>query len=202
MIDMEIIHAFQCLISFQQQEHHQHKAHLQFTDNKINLLLNTQCFEIEISYKLKLKWKCQDSKLTSIHFQQFTIQADNEDLLKLKKHLDCSATYVGIREIYDNVILIQQTDFAKICSLKNKLDGKKYFCKCYKKAEVEKYKIYEQLVIQRKLGDFKNVAQIIDFYESSNSYYFIYEQMKRIHYHSLSHEDIQSMMIFYVVQKC
>ncbi|CAD8183217.1 unnamed protein product [Paramecium pentaurelia] len=196
---MEIIDTFQCLISFQDQDNYSHKANLQFTTTKINLILNTQCFEIEISYKLQLKWKCEENKLISMHFQQFTIQAGNEDLLKFKKHLDCQTTYIGIREIYDNVILIQQKDNAKICSLKSKLDGKMYICKCYKKQEVEKYKIYEQLVILRKLGDFKNVAQIIDFYESSNSYYFIFEQMNRIHYSSLSHEDIQSMMFVYSI---
>ncbi|CAD8165875.1 unnamed protein product [Paramecium octaurelia] len=146
-----------------------------------------------------LKWKCQENKLISLHFQQINIQAGNEDLLILKKHLDCKATYVGIREIYDNVIIIQQSGIAKTCTLKSKLDEKMYFCKCYKKQQVEKYKIYEQLIILRKLVDFKNVARLIDFFESSNSYYLIFEEMSRVHYHSLSHEDIQSMMFVYQI---
>ncbi|CAD8167504.1 unnamed protein product [Paramecium pentaurelia] len=146
-----------------------------------------------------LKWKCQENKLISLNFQQITIQAGNEDLLILKKHLDCKTTYVGIRDIYDNVILIQELGIAKTCKVKSKLDGKMYICKCYKKQEVEKYKIYEQLVILRKLIDFKNVAQLNDFYESSNSYYLIFEQMNKIHYHSFCHEDIQSMMFVYQI---
>ncbi|CAD8099101.1 unnamed protein product [Paramecium sonneborni] len=201
MIDLEIIYSFNCLISFQQQDHYQHQAKLQFTSTKINLLLNSQCYEIDISYQLALKWKCQENKLLSMHFQQFTIYAENEDLLILKKHLDCKVTYVGIREIYDNVILIQQTGNAKTCTLKSKIDDKNYICKCYKKQEFEKCRIYEQLMILRKLNEFKNVARIIDFFESSNSYYIIFEQMNRIHYHNLSHEDIQSMMFVYQIKQ-
>ncbi|CAD8098497.1 unnamed protein product [Paramecium sonneborni] len=194
MIDMSIVYSFECLISIQQSDNSSFQARLQFNSNKINLLLNSQCYEIDISYKLAVKWICQDNKLISMLVQQFSIEADSQDLLMLKKYLDCKVTYVGIREIYDNVILIQQKGIAKTCTLKSKIDEKTYLCKCYKKQEFENLRIYEQLVILRKLSGFKNVAQMIDFFESSNSYYIIFEEMSRIHYHNLSHDDIQSMM--------
>lgn len=156
----------------------------------------------EISYKLALKWKCHKDKLSELQFYQFSIQAESDDLLILKGYLDCKTTYSGIKELYSNAELTLQQESTKvripylqqICTLISRLNGVYHHCRCFKKDLMNKHQIQELLTNVRKLANSKNICRALEFFESSNSYYIVYEELRAIQVVDLTHEDIQSIM--------
>ncbi|CAK63480.1 unnamed protein product (macronuclear) [Paramecium tetraurelia] len=147
--------------------------------------------EIDINYKMKIRWDITDKRILSLQIKDLLIQANQDDLLQLKQQLDGRVIYLGIQNIYETMELVSAKENSKVCQLEDRLTKTCVCCKALRKDAYDIEQLHQSIRILYKLQQYSYFPRIYEIYESKTHLYIVQELMFQHLSVDLMHEEIQ-----------
>ncbi|CAD8201831.1 unnamed protein product [Paramecium pentaurelia] len=147
--------------------------------------------ELDINYKMKIRWEISEKRILSLQIKDLLIQANQDDLIQLKQHLDGRVIYLGIQNIYETMELISAKENSKVCQLEDRFTKVCVCCKALRKDAYEIEQLHQSIMILYKLQQYSYFPRIYEIYESKTHLYIVQELMYQHISVDLMHEEIQ-----------